>query len=61
MYGNSDDGHFRIGLLPQHNRVCVIAGLSGHGFKFQPVLGEIGADLVLKGNTDFDISFLELK
>ena len=61
MYGNSDDGHFRIGLLPEHTRVCVIAGLSGHGFKFQPVLGEIGADLVLKGKTEFDISFLGLK
>ena len=60
MYGNSDDGHFRIGLLPEHNRVCVIAGLSGHGFKFQPVVGEIGADLAMKGRTEFDISFLGL-
>ena len=61
MYGNSDDGHFRIGMLPEHSHIVVIAGLSGHGFKFQPVLGEIGADLVLEGNTDFDISFLGLK
>jgi sarcosine oxidase len=60
MYGNSDDGHFRIGLLHDHKRTCVIAGLSGHGFKFQPVLGEIGADLAMKGRTEFDISFLGL-
>jgi len=58
MYGNSDDGHFQIGTLSGHKRVVVIAGLSGHGFKFQPVLGEIGADLVLEGATQHNIAFL---
>ncbi len=61
MYGNSDDGHFRIGILPGHSHVVVIAGLSGHGFKFQPVLGEIGADLATEGETAIDISFIGLK
>ena len=61
MYGNSEDGHFRIGMLHGHKRVVVIAGLSGHGFKFQPVLGEIGADLILQGAGEFDISFLKLQ
>jgi sarcosine oxidase len=58
MYANSVDGHFRIGRLPNHERVTVIAGLSGHGFKFQPILGEIGADLALTGETPHGISFL---
>ena len=61
MYGNSEDGYFRIGKLQGHQRVVVIAGLSGHGFKFQPVLGEIGADLILQGTSEFEISFLKLQ
>ena len=58
MYANSPDGHFRIGLHPESDRVTVIAGLSGHGFKFQPVLGEIAADLALQGATSHKIAFL---
>ena len=60
MYANSEDGHFRIGLLPNHKNVTVIAGLSGHGFKFQPILGELGADLALNGTTHYDIGFLAI-
>ena len=60
MYGNSDDGHFRIGILGEHKQVVVIAGLSGHGFKFQPVLGELGADLVMTGSSSYEIGFLVL-
>jgi len=58
MYANSTDGHFRIGLHPDTPRVTLISGLSGHGFKFQPVLGEIAADLALTGGTRYDLSFL---
>ena len=47
LYANSEDGHFRIGLHPKSDRVVVAAGFSGHGFKFQPVMGEILADLAL--------------
>ena len=61
MYANSPDGHFQIGLHPECERVVIIAGLSGHGFKFQPVIGEIAADLALDGECDLDISFLGLK
>lgn len=61
MYANSPDGHFRIGLHPGCAKVTIIAGLSGHGFKFQPVIGEIAADLALNGSCKFDISFLGLK
>jgi len=60
MYANSEDGHFRIGLLPNHKNVTVIAGLSGHGFKFQPILGELGADLALNCTTSYDIEFLAI-
>ena len=60
MYANSADGHFRIGQLPGYERVTVIAGLSGHGFKFQPILGEIGADLTMLGETSHEIEFLAI-
>ena len=60
MYSNSNSGHFRIGHHPESDRVTIIAGLSGHGFKFQPVLGEIGADLAICGSTEHNIDFLSL-
>ncbi|MCH2140349.1 MAG: N-methyl-L-tryptophan oxidase [Phycisphaerales bacterium] len=60
LYANSPDGHFRIGHHPDCDRVSIIGALSGHGFKFQPVLGELAADLALKGHVDFDLNFLNL-
>jgi len=51
LYTNTPDGHFVIGLHPDHPGVAVAAGCSGHGFKFAPVVGEILADLALDGST----------
>jgi sarcosine oxidase len=46
---NSPDRQFVIGAVAPG--VTVLAGFSGHGFKFAPVIGDIGADLALKGTT----------
>jgi len=46
---NSPDRHFVVGLLEPG--VTVLAGFSGHGFKFAPVIGDIAADLALAGHT----------
>lgn len=46
---NSPDRHFVIGTLP--SSVTVLAGFSGHGFKFAPVIGDVAADLALDGGT----------
>lgn len=46
---NSPDRHFVIGTLEPG--LSVLAGFSGHGFKFAPVIGDIGADLALDGGT----------
>ncbi len=46
---NSPDRHFVIGTLEPG--LSVLAGFSGHGFKFAPVIGDIGADLVLNKGT----------
>jgi glycine/D-amino acid oxidase-like deaminating enzyme len=42
------------------DRVFFAAGLSGHGFRFTPVLGEVLADLALEGRTDLPYRFLRL-
>jgi sarcosine oxidase len=41
MYTRTPDGHFRMGELPGLPQVRYVAGLSGHGFKFVPMLGEL--------------------
>lgn len=54
-YTSTEDHNFVIGRHPDHERVLVAAGFSGHGFKFSPVVGEIMAELVIRGCTRFDI------
>ena len=60
MYTSSPDGHFVIDRHPEDERVCFVAGLSGHGFKCASALGEIMADLALDGKTALPIEFLGL-
>jgi len=51
----SPDGQFIVDILPETDRVAVAAGLSGRGYKFAPVIGEVLADLVTEGGTDHEI------
>ena len=51
---NSPDRHFVIG--PITPGITVLAGFSGHGFKFAPVIGDIAADLALQGMTTRSIA-----
>lgn len=46
MYDVSPDEDFIIDTLPDDPRVTFATGLSGHGFKFGPLLGEMIASLV---------------
>jgi sarcosine oxidase len=46
---NSPDRHFVIGTLSPG--LTVLAGFSGHGFKFAPVIGDVAAELALDGGT----------
>ncbi|EIX7808909.1 N-methyl-L-tryptophan oxidase [Salmonella enterica] len=55
-YDNSPDEDFIIDTLPGHENTLVITGLSGHGFKFAPVLGEIAADFALEKTPSFDLT-----
>jgi sarcosine oxidase len=51
---NSPDRHFVIGAVAP--AITVLAGFSGHGFKFAPVIGDIAADLALQGTTSRSIA-----
>jgi len=61
LYTMTPDGHFIVDAHPEYPQVILAAGLSGHGFKFAPVLGEALADLALRGQTDLPIGFLSLR
>jgi glycine/D-amino acid oxidase-like deaminating enzyme len=60
MYTMSPDEHFIVDRHPQYAQVSFAAGLSGHGFKFTPVLGAALADLAIDGKSELPIGFLSL-
>jgi sarcosine oxidase len=60
FYTLSPDEHFIVDRHPAHPQVVFAAGLSGHGFKFTPVLGEVLADLAIDGKTKQPIGFLAI-
>lgn len=60
MYTMSADQHFIIDRVPGMANVSFAAGLSGHGFKFAPVLGKYLIQLVA-GERDELFDFLQLR
>ena len=48
LFTMTDDSHF---ILDRRGPVVVMSPCSGHGFKFTPVLGRIGADVALGAPT----------
>ncbi len=61
LYTMSPDEHFIIDRHPALSNTFLTAGLSGHGFKFAPVLGRALADLAFDAGTELSIDFLSLK
>jgi len=61
MYTMSPDENFIIDHHPDHATVTFAAGLSGHGFKFTSVLGEILADLSTHEKSPLPIEFLSVQ
>ena len=53
-YAMTPDEHFVIGLHPAHAEVAIAGGFSGHGFKFAPVVGEMLANFVERGEAGHD-------
>jgi sarcosine oxidase len=53
--------HFIIDQLPAYNnKVTIACGFNGDGFKLASVIGEILADLAIKGDTNLPIDFLRI-
>ena len=61
MYALTPDQNFVIDRHPEHTNLILCGGFSGHGFKFAPVIGEIGADLALDGGSRHEIEFLSIR
>lgn len=57
--GFTPDDHALVGDVPGCRNATLLTGFSGHGFKIAPVLGEIGADLALHGETEYEIGQLD--
>lgn len=49
LYTRTPDEHFIVDRLPGIDRSALVAGLSGHGFKFTPLLGRMAAELAVDG------------
>ena len=58
MYSNTPDHDFLVGGRSDLPGMTILAGFSGHGFKFASVIGEIAADLATHGKTSREIDFL---
>jgi len=61
IYTTLPDEHFLLDRHPDHPAVLVVSPCSGHGFKFCPVVGEIAADLLTRGETRHPITIFNLK
>lgn len=60
LYTNTPDEDFILDRVPGLPHTFVVGGLSGHGFKFTPLLGQILADLVQDKPVGYDLSRFRL-
>ncbi|MEI9886518.1 MAG: N-methyl-L-tryptophan oxidase [Rhizomicrobium sp.] len=61
MYPMSKDEHFILDRHPDDARIAIGAGLSGHGFKFAPAIGEALANLALRRKQAVSIAPFRLR
>ena len=59
-YAMTPDTDFVIDYLPNRANAIVAAGFSGHGFKFGILIGQILADLAMRGTTRWDLTRFRL-
>jgi len=60
IYDNTPNDDFIIDWHPAFESVLIVTGFSGHGFKFGPAIGRIGADLLASANSSYDIRRFQL-
>jgi sarcosine oxidase len=56
LYTNTPDDTFVIDRYPSAPGVAFASACCGYGFKFAPVIGDILADLAIRGETDWPIA-----
>ena len=59
LYTMTPDENFVIGSHPGVENCTVACGFSGHGFKFASVVGEVLADLPMKGKTKLPVGIFD--
>ncbi len=55
LYTNTPDEDFIVDRHPAEPRVIVVGGLSGHGFKFTVLLGQIASRMATDAEVGFDL------
>jgi monomeric sarcosine oxidase len=55
LYTNTPDEDFIVDRHPADSRIVIVGGLSGHGFKFTVLLGQLAATLATDGEASFDM------
>jgi len=60
IYDLSPDGHFILDVLPDDPRIVIATGLSGHGFKFGLLLGEMLSSLLCECSSPVDLERFRL-
>lgn len=61
MYTMTPDEQYIIEAHPDHAQVVYACGCSGTSYKFSGVIGEMLADLSLRGETDYDMDWISSK
>ncbi|RST77296.1 N-methyl-L-tryptophan oxidase [Siminovitchia acidinfaciens] len=61
MDGFTADEHAFVGSIDEEDRVVLLGGFSGHGFKMASAMGKIAADLSQDGKTEFQLGHLSPK
>lgn len=56
LFTNTPDHDFIIDFHPAYPQVLISSPCSGHGFKFASAIGELQAELLMKGEAGFDLS-----
>ena len=61
MYSLTDDEHFIVDRHPEHKNLIIATGMSGHGFKFAPSIGQYVSQLVVDNDKADNQTFKFLK
>lgn len=61
LYTVTPDSDFVIDTHPIDSQIILVSPCSGHGFKHSAAIGEVVAEMVIKGKSTIDISKFSLK